>query len=102
MEALKRLPRELPIASVHDGLRTMVLASQERLRHAQLLAALQRSVAMRTRATLHETRSQRLVVTSDTECGVCGRRIGHAAFCWIASTQSFAHMGCTGGAGSGA
>ncbi len=52
-----------------------------------------RAVSVHTRADLQAKRGKRIVVTSETECVVCGRRIGNAAFAWLASGR-FAHVGC--------
>ena len=98
VEALKRLPAELPIAALEPGLAALLRDAKERLRHSQVRAALLRAVSLQTRAELQAKRSRKLVVDAQTECAVCGRRIGQAAFVWLAS-GSFAHIGCHGGAG---
>ena len=102
VEALKRLPPTLPIAQVEGALAHVLRSSQERLRHSQVRASLLRAVSLQTRAQLQAKRGGRLVVTDETACIVCGRRIGNAAFTWVASAGTFAHIGCDRGGGAGA
>ena len=77
-QALKRLPASLPVARVEQALAHLLRSAQERLRHSQVQASLLRSVSLQTRAELQSKRGGRLVVTDETECVVCGRRIGNA------------------------
>ena len=99
VEALRRLPADLPLADLEGGLVSLLRDHRARLRHSQVRAALLRANSLQTRAELHSKRSRKLVVGSETECAVCGRRIGNAAFAWVPS-GSFAHIGCHAGTAS--
>lgn len=93
VEALKRLPPSVPIEQVQTGVAALLSDVNERLRATQVHASLLRAVSLQTRAELLEKRSRRLMVREDTECVVCGRRIGTAAFAALPNS-TFAHIGC--------
>jgi hypothetical protein len=93
VEALRRLPPQTLIAEIESGIASLLRESKERLRATQLRAALLRAVSLQTRAELQKKRGRRLVVHEDTECAICGRRLGNAAFIWLAN-GTFAHIGC--------
>ena len=96
VEALRKLPPGLPLSQIEHGLAALLRGTQERQRSAQMRAALLRAVSLQTRAELQAKRGKRLVVTDETECAVCGRRIGSAAFAYVASSGAFMHVGCHG------
>ena len=98
VEALRRLPADLPLSDLEGGLVSLLRQSRTRLRNSQVRAALLRANSLQTRAELSSKRGRKLVVGHETECAVCGRRIGNAAFVWL-SSGSFAHIGCHAGGG---
>ena len=96
IDALRQLPAHLPICELESGLTALLGGTHERQRASQMRAALLRAVSLQTRAELQQKRGRRLVVNDETECVVCGRRIGSAAFAYVASSGAFMHHGCHG------
>ena len=93
VEALRRLPQDLPLSDIEGGLMALLRATKQRQRQWHIRSALIRANSLTARADLHERRAKRVVVDAETECFVCGRRIGNAAFTWLAN-GTFAHIGC--------
>lgn len=92
-EAIRLLPGSLPVDQLQRGLDALLNEAQERRRSSQMGMHLQKAVSMQTRSRLLELRARRLLISDETECARCRRRIGTAAFTCTPSGEIF-HMSC--------
>jgi hypothetical protein len=103
-EALELLPGHATLSQLWAAVGTLLRDANERRRATQVLCNLSKARSVQVHSELLDRRAGRLLVSEDTACSVCGKRIGLAAFATQpgAGAMSVAHLSCGGGAASNA
>lgn len=79
-KALGMLPDDIPAAALTPFLMSVLRQNKHARRNNQVLVQLLRSQHLSVKLEEMELNSQRCVITSDSVCLSCGKRIGKAAF----------------------
>lgn len=80
LKVLQYLSDDMPLELAHDTLCRMLSSLMHRRRHLQVMRHLSKGQNLTARISKVEALSERIVVTDETSCKGCSRRLGSKVF----------------------